>query len=176
MEARTRPYKTVRLKPHPSTKGTSPAAVSVEYRQTGAALFVRFRTEEDNDGIVWPKVVASQRKDDLWRTTCFEVFVATDNGYVEFNLSPSSEWASYRFASYRQDMRPAAEHAFSNGIRFQAYDATLDAQLDLPEGAKQLAFSAVIQTSDGAISYWAINHPSDKPDFHHPDSFVLDFP
>lgn len=121
-------------------------------------------------------MVASARMDELWRTTCFEVFVETDDGYVEFNLSPSSEWASYRFDSYRQGMRPASEKVLSDGIRFQAFDATLDAQLDLPEGARRLAFSAVIQTGDGVTRYWAVNHPSDKPDFHHPDSFVLDLP
>ena len=38
------------------------------------------------------------------------------------------------------------------------------------------SLSAVIETTDGAMSYWALAHPSAKPDFHHPDSFVLDLP
>ena len=32
-----------------------------------------------------------------------------------------------------------------------------------------LALSAVIEAIDGAKTYWALAHPSDKPDFHHPD-------
>jgi len=36
------------------------------------------------------------------------------------------------------------------------------------------ALSAVIESADGTRSYWALAHPSDKPDFHHPDSFLLD--
>ena len=35
-------------------------------------------------------------------------------------------------------------------------------------------FTAVIEEADGTKSYWALAHPSDKPDFHHPDSFALD--
>lgn len=52
----------------------------------------------------------------------------------------------------------------------------LEARIDLPYGADRLGLSAVIEGVDGAISYWALVHPSDKPDFHHPDSFVLDLP
>jgi hypothetical protein len=32
--------------------------------------------------------------------------------------------------------------------------------------------AAVVETTRG-ISYWALHHPADKPDFHHPDSFAL---
>jgi len=34
--------------------------------------------------------------------------------------------------------------------------------------------SAVIEATDGSLSYWALEHPADKPDFHHPDSFALE--
>jgi hypothetical protein len=36
-----------------------------------------------------------------------------------------------------------------------------------------LGISAVIEASDGTRSYWALAHPSDKPDFHHPGAFAL---
>jgi hypothetical protein len=54
--------------------------------------------------------------------------------------------------------------------------AALAARLTLPSGARRLGLSAVIEATDGTISYWALAHPSDKPDFHHPDSFVLELP
>jgi hypothetical protein len=36
--------------------------------------------------------------------TCFEAFVAPAgiNGYYEFNFSPSTDWAVYRFSAYRR--------------------------------------------------------------------------
>jgi hypothetical protein len=137
---------------------------------------VRFTTEEDSDWIAWPEFAPSQREDELWKSTCFEVFAATSDGYWEYNLSPSSRWATYRFDSYRAGMKPASESVVSKGVRFDAYNAILEAQLELPDRVQHLGFSAVIQTVEGAMYYWALAHPSAKPDFHHPDSFVLELP
>jgi hypothetical protein len=44
------------------------------------------------------------------------------------------------------------------------------------EWAWQTGLSAVVETKDGGISYWALAHPPGKPDFHHPDSFALTLP
>jgi hypothetical protein len=38
----------------------------------------------------------------------------------------------------------------------------------------RVGLSAVIEANDGTLSYWALKHPAAKPDFHHPDSFVLE--
>ncbi|RYG10830.1 MAG: hypothetical protein EON96_16135 [Caulobacteraceae bacterium] len=51
----------------------------------------------------------------------------------------------------------------------------LTADVTLPEDAGEaVGLAAVIESFDGTIAYWALAHPSDKPDFHHPDSFALD--
>ena len=178
MEARTewKPNRRVNLIEHPSVSKGPTHGVMVEYWRDGGFLLVKFVTDEDTDWIAWPEPTASARADELWRTTCFEVFVATSDGYREYNLSPSSRWASYSFDSYRNGMEPAPEGVVSKGIRFQGYNATLEAQIELPEGACRLGFSTVLQTREGTMHYWALAHPSDKPDFHHPDSFVLDLP
>src|SRR5437867_2105496 len=43
------------------------------------------------------------RRDQLWRSTCVELFVAApgEAGYLEVNLSPSGDWNVYRFDGYR---------------------------------------------------------------------------
>src|SRR2546421_64445 len=40
--------------------------------------------------------------------------------------------------------------------------------------ALHLALAAVIEDYRGALSYWALDHPPGKPDFHHPDGFTID--
>ncbi len=40
----------------------------------------------------------------------------------------------------------------------------------------QIGLSAVIEEKAGAMSYWALNHPPGKPDFHHKDCFALTLP
>lgn len=50
-----------------------------------------------------------------------------------------------------------------------------DAEFDWSGGALA-AITAVIEEADGTKSYWALAHPVEKPDFHHPDGFVLELP
>jgi hypothetical protein len=53
----------------------------------------------------------------------------------------------------------------------------LDAQIDrglLPQGRRlRLVLSAVLEDTDGVLSYWALQHPPGRPDFHHPDAFAV---
>ena len=73
-------------------------------------------------------------------------------------------------------MRAADEVATVEGLDGASDMVALEARIELPHGAKRLGLSTVIEDGDGGISYWALAHPSAKPDFHHPDSFVLDLP
>jgi hypothetical protein len=59
---------------------------------------------------------------------------------------------------------------------------TLDATLeldhlpDLPRKAFwRLGLSALIEDTSGRKSYWALAHPSGRPDFHHADCFAYEF-
>lgn len=118
-----------------------------------------------------------ERVDGLWRTTCFEAFAGVSAGYAEYNLSPSGAWAAYAFDDYRQGMSPLDQAAPMIVTRRAADLFVLTADVVLPRGVdERIGLSAVIETLDGVISYWALAHPSDKPDFHHPDSFVLELP
>lgn len=130
-------------------------------------------------GKVGPPIEAASdigRTDGLWRSTCFEVFACLRDGrYAEFNISPSGEWAAYGFTGYREDMMN-----LEGPIRVVRAERTeeafeLDAMIDWKDWpfVDRIGLSAVIEDVDGGLSYWALTHPSDKPDFHHPDSFAL---
>lgn len=118
------------------------------------------------------------RADGLWSTTCFEAFVRTapGAGYYEFNLAPSSQWAAYHFDGYREGMALAevAPPAIITGANATHID--VDALIHLPASAApwRLGLSVVIEEDGGAKSYWALKHASDKPDFHHPESFAVE--
>jgi len=161
---------------HPEAHSAFVDAIEVEFDRVGMALWLRFTITNDPDGVKWPAAAAPGRADDLWRHTCCEVFVATDDGYVEYNLSPSGRWASYRFDAPRAGMRDADEAAVVLGVEGAFDQMALEARLELPHGARRLGLSCVIEHRDGAFSYWALAHPSAKPDFHHPDSFLLELP
>ena len=166
----------VALIPYPDETKFCPAAISVEIENEGGLLRLRFIVEGDPDVVAWPAEAPARRADGLWRHTCFEAFVATRDGYREFNLSPSGQWASYRFDGYREGMRAADEVCVIERLDRSRNPIVLEGRIELPADARRLALSAVIETMDGSTTYWALAHPSDKPDFHHPDSFVLDLP
>lgn len=161
---------------HSTAPGSPAGEIVVQLERNGAELWLRFGVEGKVDDIAWPGPETPGRADGLWKHTCFEVFVATDTGYVEYNLSPSCQWASYCFDRYREGMAQAEEGAVVLGLDGASDFVALEAQITLPGGATRLGLSAVIEDIEGAISYWALTHPSAKPDFHHPDSFVLDLP
>jgi len=165
------------------TRAVSGIEVSVALTQAGEiALGYILRGELDRLLISTPRTPC--RRDGLWRHTCFESFIAVENSaaYLEFNFSPSGEWAAYAFRAYRNggpiesdDLDPQIV------VRREADTLELSAVIRLdrlsaiPSDATiRLGLSAVVQELDGSVSYWALKHPPGKPDFHHPDNFILE--
>src|SRR5262249_49920069 len=131
-----------------------------------------------------PAPSASAHADGLWQHTCFEAFVKPvgAQAYLELNFSPSTEWATYAFDDYRNGMQPRAPRRPPEIVARQAGDAfELQVRVDFEGlftesahvGDLRLALAAVLEDRQGRLSYWALEHPSERPDFHHPDSFVL---
>ncbi len=166
----------VALIPHPTTPSTG-LQVQVQARRRASVLSLEYRVTGPVAALRLPPHSARERTDGLWRTTCFEAFAGRGKGYAEYNLSPSGAWAAYGFDGYRQGMAPLEQPAPMIVIRQTPEMVVLTADVKLPPDADgRLGLSAVIETLDGAISYWALAHRAEKPDFHHPDSFVLTLP
>jgi hypothetical protein len=171
---------------HPATPCEALRRLEVRVRRASdATLELQYSLQGDISALLFPPERAPCRADELWRHTCLEAFVSGDDeGYYEINLSPSTEWAVYRFNAYRKGMA-VVQGASSPRISVHraaerwSLTAALDlAPLQAPQGACQpkLALSAVIERADGRLSYWALAHPVGKPDFHHAAGFVLALP
>jgi|SRR5579884_1085091 len=111
-----------------------------------------------------------RRAEDLWKTSCFEVFlqVPGEAAYREWNFAPSGDWAAYDFASHREgrhdaDVAPPYIRLEDN-LTWWAVGATIAVHAVVPW---MLGVSAILEERDGTKSYWALAHPDgDKPDFH----------
>lgn len=173
---------------HPSTPQDAVATITVEVDSPTAELLVLYyRVTGDIDRLQLPPQAASKWQDLLWKHTCFEAFIALPDSevYFEFNFSPSSQWAVYRFEGYRRgviSLHPAPPPRVICRRREGELDADIDIHLGaFPELAREalkgrearLAVSAVVENEQGQISYWALAHPPGKPDFHHRDGFAL---
>lgn len=174
------------LKPHPDSACGAALGIEAEIeRGSDGAVRLHFVVTGAVAGLSFPAAATPARTDGLWRHTCFELFVrpATGAGYVEINLSPSGEWAAYRFDGYRSGMSdlalaPPRIETDTQGDRYELRTAlALGGAAGLPaDAAWQIGLSAVIEESGGRKSYWALAHPPGKADFHHPDSFALQLP
>lgn|SRR5215217_397902 len=167
------------LTPHPETPCDAVERVEVNIaRARPSSLALRYVVIGDIAALQLPPPVERARTDELWKTTCFEAFLRTEqgDGYVEVNLSPSNRWAAYGFDGYRDGMVEADVALRHLTQRASADRYELVATLDLtgfpPEQPWTLGLSAVIETTDGAKSYWALAHAPGKPDFHHGDAFA----
>lgn len=170
---------------HPESEGVAVTAIAVAAaRAAGGRLGLVFSIEGDIDAIALPSKRRPMRTDNLWRHTCLEAFVRSVGPfYFEYNLSPSTEWAAYRFAARREGRSDAQipPPTISSGPVYGALMMIavleLEGVTELPaENIWPVGLSAVIEEKSGAKSYWALAHPPGAPDFHHPDCFVLDLP
>lgn len=99
------------LVPHPDTPPLRIAGITCSLVWHDAAHWcLDFIVAAPPAALRLPSPVAPARIDGLWRTTCFELFVANRDGarYREFNFSPSGAWAAYAFDGYRAGMQPLA--------------------------------------------------------------------
>ena len=167
-----------RLKPHPNTPCQAFKDIDVEItRVSSRELELVYRATGNVGDVKLPQMAVPERADELWRNTCFEVFIKTpgSHSYSEFNFSPSRRWAAYGFDDTRLGMRNLDVAAPRLTLQLTAELLILTVTLDPGHaGPLRLAATAVIEEMDGELSYWALTHPGERPDFHDPDGFVLD--
>lgn len=144
-------------------------AVTASITATPQGCEAEFVLDGEVAAIVVPPPATPARCDNLWQTTCFEIFWQPLGGtaYREFNLSPSGQWAAYDFGSFREGMRDAPVEGVAiacshdrSGLRLRASIAA-----DLP-GPAQVALNTIVAHPDGGKQYWALAFPPGKPEFH----------
>jgi hypothetical protein len=160
-------------------------------------LQITYRLRGDLGALaIAPPASQPERRDQLWQTTCLEVFLARpgQDDYWEYNLSSAGHWNVYHLDGYRRGLAP--EPAYTQlpfQVQYDATQLTLVLQCPLPpavtEGALaeperqqgatrrlELGITAVVQACDGSLSYWALSHPGPEADFHRREGFSLQVP
>jgi hypothetical protein len=182
-------FRDVPLLPHSAGEAGAVHSLSVSgvLRRSGS-LRVEFQLAAELRAIrLVPSVCQPHRRDELWRHTCFEVFVRCGSGprYCEFNISPSGDWAAYQFDRYRSARADAKQDPIdisvqTSGLQQISLRARIDLQAAFAGTADTLASAvwhlncaAVIEFIDGSLGYWAVHHPRPKPDFHDAEGFQI---
>ena len=187
---------------HPTTPCSAVHSLQVAVeRTTNGDLCLQYALRGELAHLRIPSLQAPLATDGLWEHTCFETFIGVqgDSSYHEFNFSPSSQWAAYAFSGYRERRKSSPSPSFYKGGELNRdFDENCEMPSCLPlckrgiEGdfllqalipattlpanparkPLQLGLTAVIETVTGEKSYWALKHPTEKPDFHHRHGFT----
>jgi hypothetical protein len=135
------------------------------------AISFRYRVRGDIQRLRIPAKGPTLRTDELWRHTCFEAFLRPSGAdrYVELNFATSGAWAAYSFDSYRLGMKalPAIKTPTIH-TRLGTDELMLEVKLQMRSLRfdSAIGLAAVLEDTEGAVSYWALSHPLLKPDFH----------
>jgi hypothetical protein len=176
------------LLPHPvAERGAVQDLVqelAVTVARKDGLLLLGYRLSGDLAALRLPEPRPAVRTDGLWRHTCFEAFIGRTAApeYWEYNFSPSGAWAAYHFSAYREGMAPlmvGAPPVVSRHVGEETLDLDVAVDLSWLERSAaglglRLGLSAVIEDRARVLSYWALKHPSGKPDFHHADGFAVE--
>jgi hypothetical protein len=172
------------LRPHPTSScdAIRRFGVRIEPSARAPGWQISYRIEGATGRLRLPLPESARRSDGLWQHTCFEAFLKADasDNYYEFNFAPSGEWAAYRFEGRRIDPTspdmpaPVFEFLHSASSCELIVDIPVQALPDLATAAAiRASLSAVVESEDGSLSWWALAHAGDEPDFHDPSTFVL---
>ena len=152
---------------HPHCAAGSITEIQAEIRPTTDGCRVTFIARGQIGAISVPAIDEPGRFDNLWKTTCFEIFWSHDGAsYREFNLSPSTRWACYDFDAFRAGMRDAPAEVdvmvtvTENELRLEA---EIHSILPLPA---TVALNAIIEDADGVNRFWALAFQPGPPEFH----------
>ncbi len=151
------------------------------------SISFRFRLDDPRSHVVTSFTTenktlgAEKRADELWKSTCFEVFWQyKDQQYLELNVSPDGRWNVYQFDQYREGMKPFQSIEFVQ-FKTQRYGHRYEllVTMNIPDAVlqggllnSQMSATAVLSTQAGN-EYWAVRHAGSKPDFHLQESFVI---
>jgi hypothetical protein len=177
--------RTVALTAHPQTPTDAVHAIEARvHRSPDGTLAVTYTLRGDLDRVRIPERRPGRVTEHLWHHTCCELFVrrAGAPAYHELNFSPSHEWAAYGFDRYREGAR-LLDAALDPQVTVRRSSGTLElgavVKLDrlspiYAHAPLAISITAVAEDCDAVLSYWALAHPADRPDFHHGSAFVLE--
>ncbi len=128
---------------------------------------------------VGPLKKVLHRQNDLWKSTCFELFLSElgEKSYWELNFSVDGAWNLYRFDEYRRPQPPKESLDFQL-IDLQWEFSKLKIRLKIPDHLKALeaCLCSVIQLQSNELHYFSSYHVdsrSARPDFHRRENFTI---
>jgi len=147
-----------------------------------ARLSLVFKINDENSEVDLEKRIlvhegaSLERKDELWKMTCFEMFLnpTGQKQYYEFNFSIEGAWNCYHFAGYRFPQPPQPTEDFEiEKILWKSNQLEISIRNKSPFQKFDIGLTAVIKNKKNQTTYFSLKHEGGKPDFHLASGFTL---
>lgn len=119
-----------------------------------------------------------RRANELWRRSCFELFIALPDSreYWELNIASSGAWNLYHLEDYRSGvtevfLKSEPEIRIDPTPNRYRLSAVLDITELLLTPSVAVNVAAILLTQNQERTFWAVNHPLHQPDFHAREGF-----
>jgi hypothetical protein len=163
----------------PFDKSSAPdISIEVAAQLENQKLCLQYTLIGDVTEIDWPVFDKVQLAEGLWQTTCLECFLLLEDGkrYIELNFSPKGSWHIYYFDDYRKASVNLDKLVSIENIKVNQENDTYQLTSTISLGdisMRSMGFTAVIETKQQQLSYWALQHDEQQPDFHLPSAWAV---
>ncbi len=128
----------------------------------------------------FPQRDKPKRANELWKATCFELFLANSKTktYYEINISAILHWNIYRLETYRAEPKElivSSKPFIMVKEDEQSYEIDFELEckeLDLTE-FDQYNLAVILLNKQNERDFWAVNPVGDSLDFHDRGGFVF---
>lgn len=150
---------------------------TVHLNQKSIAL--SFLIKGELEGYSFPPEAKQRRANELWKATCFELFLANSKheAYYELNFSSSFSWNFYRLSAYRAELEEMALLS-SPKIEIMRKEDEVQVFFELALEAGFLAqfdlynVAVVLLKKENERGFWSLKEMREAPDFHCRENFL----
>ena len=143
-------------------------------------IYLHFRISGALKNYQFPQKDILKRANELWKATCFELFLANSKiqSYYEINISSMLHWNVYSLKKYRAE--PKEFIIFSKPfieIREGDQSYKIDFELECKElylaEFDQYNLAVILLNMENKREFWTLNPVGESPDFHNRDGFIF---
>ena len=128
------------------------------------------------DEYIFPSKSIPKKANELWKSTCFELFLGNEKEetYYELNFSSSLAWNFYYLSTYRGEVEELTLLNSPKVERFEAKDEfkiLFELSVENVEDFELYNVACILLNKEHKRTFWTIKHLNSQPDFHDKASF-----
>ncbi|CAA6816502.1 MAG: Unknown protein [uncultured Sulfurovum sp.] len=159
--------------------GNQNLSIETSIYLTATSMQITFIIKGALETYVFPQKSQPQRANELWKSTCFELFLGNSQkeAYYELNFSSSLAWNFYYLRSYRaelQELKLLSEPKISVKENEEVFKIVFELETETFsfKDFDSYNVASVLLTKEHECTFWSLKAFTDVPDFHHQDNFL----